>query len=174
MVPINHLRSRALAGLMLLPLFSSPLVAAAMDDDPIIKEPAKTGAAKPAAKTTQEKTPSPEWQAKYDAARILLDDEKFEEAIVALKALDKGKNANVKNYLGFAHRKTERWTEAQHYYEEALSLNPKHQGALEYYGRWHIAKNDLASAKALLARLEEACGSKTCAPYKSLAAAITE
>ena len=47
--------------------------------------------------------------------------------------------------------------EAEKYYISALNLDPKHRGALEYYGELLLLKNDLAGAEKLLARLDKAC-----------------
>ena len=53
----------------------------------------------------------------------------------------------MQNLLGFAYRKTGRWTRRP-YYEQALRLDPKHKGTLEYQGELFLMLKDKASAEA--------------------------
>ena len=46
---------------------------------------------------------------------------------------------------------------AENYYKAALKIDPKHRGALEYYGVLKLKQDDLAGAEALLARLDKIC-----------------
>lgn len=66
-------------------------------------------------------------------------------------------NADILNLLGYANRKLTRHGIARDYYEQALSVDPDHLGALEYMGELELEVGDLAAARRLLARLETAC-----------------
>jgi hypothetical protein len=46
---------------------------------------------------------------------------------------------------------------AEKNYQMALEKDPKHRGALEYYGELLLLKNDLPGAEALLQRLGKVC-----------------
>jgi Flp pilus assembly protein TadD len=61
--------------------------------------------------------------------------------------------------MGYSLRKkaVPNLNEAEKYYISALNLDPKHRGALEYYGELLLLKNDLTGAEKLLARLDKAC-----------------
>ena len=56
-------------------------------------------------------------------------------------------------------------------YSEALSINPDHLGALEYYGELHLTLKRPEKAKALLAKLKTLC-TLNCKEMKQLEAAI--
>ena len=47
--------------------------------------------------------------------------------------------------------------ESEKYYQNALKIDPKHRGALEYYGELLLLKKDLAGAENMLSRLDKAC-----------------
>ena len=42
--------------------------------------------------------------------------------------------------------------------EQALTVAPRHRGALEYYGELKLELGDLAGAQSHLARLDRICG----------------
>jgi tetratricopeptide (TPR) repeat protein len=83
----------------------------------------------------------------------------YEKAIDLLKEADQNKSADWHNLMGYSLRKkaVPNLNEAEKYYISALNLDPKHRGALEYYGELLLLKNDLAGAEKLLARLDKAC-----------------
>ena len=60
---------------------------------------------------------------------------------------------------------------AESHYEQALRINPKHRGALEYSGELHLTRGDLAKAEQRLAALNKACF-LPCEEYTELKAAI--
>jgi ATP phosphoribosyltransferase regulatory subunit HisZ len=61
---------------------------------------------------------------------------------------------------------------AERYYQSALKLEPKHKGALEYYGELLLMKNDLAGAEQMLARLDKVCVF-SCEEFRDLKEAVT-
>jgi tetratricopeptide (TPR) repeat protein len=111
------------------------------------------------------------WRDAYEAAVVLIKAGKYDEGIVKLKAI-KASNPDIDNELGYAYRKSGKWDDAVRHYEAALKVDPGHVGALEYYGEYFVWKGDLAKARDHLAKIEKACGSKSCSGYKELASAI--
>lgn len=67
------------------------------------------------------------------------------------------RNADVHNLIGFASRKLGRYDQAGPAYETALSIDPKHRGALEYQGELFLTLGQPEKAKANLARLDKIC-----------------
>jgi tetratricopeptide (TPR) repeat protein len=93
-----------------------------------------------------------------DAVR-LINLHKYAEA---LDSLTKARNAfgphpDVITYMGYAWRKLGDYPRAEAYYREALSIDPTHVGATEYYGELMVERGDLAGARRMLARLENDC-----------------
>ncbi len=95
----------------------------------------------------------------FKQAVKLIKAEDFEAAIPlwtdVLKA--EPKNANAHNRMGYAQRNLGDYERAKIYYENALKIDPRHRGALEYYGELHLLMNNLAAAEELLARLDNTC-----------------
>jgi hypothetical protein len=83
----------------------------------------------------------------FAAGKRAIDDRRWEAAIPLLKsaALRDTRNADIENYLGFAH------------YERALKLNPRHRGAHEYAGEASLMVGDLAAAEKHLDALKAIC-----------------
>ena len=109
----------------------------------------------------------------YRAAVALIEAERYDEALSAMRALDDGTSADVVNYIGFIHRKLGRMAEAQMYYEAALHMKPDHRGALEYYGEWYVMMGQVEQARKNLARIALLYGSDT-KEYAALAKMIHE
>jgi tetratricopeptide (TPR) repeat protein len=65
--------------------------------------------------------------------------------------------ADALNLLGFSLRSADRNTEAMEKYNEALAIDPDHQGALEYQGELFLKMGDQDSAEANLEKLTELC-----------------
>jgi Flp pilus assembly protein TadD len=103
-----------------------------------------------------------------DAVR-LINTERFEEAIEALRALAAtiGPHPDVMNYLGYAHRRLGLFDRAQAYYEQALAVDPLHRGANEYLGEMWVALGRFGEARKRLAALDQACPFG-CAEYEDL------
>ena len=85
--------------------------------------------------------------------------EKFAEAHKMLKSLKKVNTdeADRLNLLGFTARKSGDLDAAGDYYEQALALNPRHTGALEYQGELFIQLGKIELAKANLAKIDKIC-----------------
>ena len=81
--------------------------------------------------------------------------EKFAEAHKMLKSLKKVNTdeADRLNLLGFTARKSGDLDAAGDYYQQALALNPRHTGALEYQGELFIQLGKIELAKANLAKI---------------------
>jgi Flp pilus assembly protein TadD len=111
----------------------------------------------------------------YAAGKAALDARDWETAIRLLSsaALRDTRNADIQNYLGYAHRKAGRLQPAFTHYERALQLNPRHRGAHEYIGEAYLLANDLENAEKHLSALEKIC-LIACEEYEDLKKAIAE
>jgi len=69
------------------------------------------------------------------------------------------KNADAYNLLGYSSRWLGKYDEAFAAYDKALTLDPKHKGALEYSGIAYLKVNQKAKAEAQLAKLKTICAS---------------
>ena len=94
-------------------------------------------------------------------------------AIDALKQVNDTRSADWNNLMGYSHRKakTPDYAAAERYYTEALRIDAKHKGALEYSGELYLMMGDMTKAEARLAALDSSCG-KSCEEYKDLKAEI--
>jgi Flp pilus assembly protein TadD len=117
-------------------------------------------------------------QVKSDAAwlidaRTSIKAEKYDQAVKQLQDANESSSAEWNNLLGYSLRKkqTPDLVGAEKYYQAALKIDPKHRGALEYYGELKLMNNDLPGAEALLSRLDKACFFG-CEEYSDLKAAI--
>ena len=97
----------------------------------------------------------------------------YSGAIKTLEAANQNNSADWNNLLGYAQRKKTPpdLAAAERYYQSALKLDPKHKGALEYYGELLLMKNDLAGAEQMLARLDKVC-LFSCEEFRDLKEAI--
>jgi tetratricopeptide (TPR) repeat protein len=95
----------------------------------------------------------------YMEAVALINDRRYEEAIVSLQAARAtfGPHPDILTYLGFANRKLGRYDIAESYYRQALAAAPHHKAASEYYGELMVERGDKAGAEKMLASLETAC-----------------
>jgi Flp pilus assembly protein TadD len=82
-------------------------------------------------------------------------------------------NADIHNYLGYAHRKSGNLDAAFRSYGDALRLDPGHKGAHEYVGEAYLMVNDLARAEEHLAALDKICVF-SCEEYRDLKKEIEE
>lgn len=107
-------------------------------------------------------------------ARALIQQNKWVAAIEALKKADDRGSADWNNLMGYSHRKAKvpDYAAAEHYYDEALRLDPKHKGALEYSGELYLMLDRLPLAEARLTALDKLC-LLPCAEYTELKTAIT-
>jgi len=93
------------------------------------------------------------------AGKKAIDEKRWPAAIKALSsaALRDTRNADIQNYLGYAHRNAGQMNEAFAHYERALKLNPRHRGAHEYVGEAYLIVGKLAQAEAHLKALQAIC-----------------
>ncbi|MFM9095676.1 MAG: tetratricopeptide repeat protein [Actinomycetes bacterium] len=119
--------------------------------------------------TTNESTSTESFESKLEKARKLVDQKKWKSAISELKKLSKTNksNADVWNLLGFAARNSGDLKNSASYYKKALSIDPKHLGALEYQGELFLKLKQVDKAKKNLELLKNYCGT-SCAEYKDL------
>ena len=116
--------------------------------------------------------------AKSDAAwlteaRTSIKSENYDQAVKQLQAANETSSADWNNLLGYSLRKKQPpdLVGAEKYYQAALKIDPRHRGALEYYGKLKLLNNDLPGAEALLARLDKAC-TFGCEEYSDLKEAV--
>jgi Flp pilus assembly protein TadD len=83
-------------------------------------------------------------------------------------------NPDIRNWLGYAQRKSGNLTAAFAAYNEALRLNPAHKQAHEYIGEAYLLTGDVASAEEHLAALSLLCTPTPCEEYKDLRRAVQD
>lgn len=106
-------------------------------------------------------------------ARSLIAQKKWPEAIAELKRVNETGRADWNNLMGYSLRKsgTPDLDAAERHYLEALRIDPKHRGALEYSGELYLMKGDLPRAEKQLAALDKACF-LPCEEYTDLKKAV--
>ena len=106
-------------------------------------------------------------------ARTQIAAKNWSGAIDELKRINDVANADWNNLMGYSLRKskTPDLAAAEKFYNEALRINPKHRGALEYSGELYLMQGDLAMAEQRLAALDKACF-LPCEEYKDLKNAV--
>ncbi len=97
-----------------------------------------------------------------------------DEAVADFEAALAVQPGHVAIYLNLAEaaRKQGMQGKALHYYRVALKLDPNNQYAIAGEGEALVEKGAVEKAKQSLARLQQVCGSPSCAPAQSLSAAI--
>jgi Flp pilus assembly protein TadD len=112
---------------------------------------------------------------KLSAVREQIAAKNWSGAIDELKRLDDTGNADWNNLMGYSLRKAPApdFAGAEKFYNEALRIDPKHRGALEYSGELYLQTGDLARAEQRLAALDKACF-LPCAEYSDLKKAIAQ
>jgi Flp pilus assembly protein TadD len=110
---------------------------------------------------------------KLAAARTQIAAGQWAAAIDELKKVNDTGSADWNNLMGYSLRKgqTPDFAAAERYYNEALRIEPKHRGALEYSGELYLMTGDLAKAEQRLAALDRACF-LPCEEYNDLKKAI--
>jgi len=95
----------------------------------------------------------------YAQAKQLVEDGKYAEALPLLQQVvaKDAKNADAFNYLGYSNRQLGNHDAALSYYQQALTLHPKHRGANEYLGELYLTLGDLPKAQERLDVLDGAC-----------------
>ena len=114
--------------------------------------------------------------AKSDAlapARARIAEKNWAAAIDELKKVDATSSADWNNLMGYSLRKADpaNLAEAEKYYNEALRIDAKHRGALEYSGELYLMTGNLEMAEQRLAALDKACF-LPCEEYTDLKRAV--
>lgn len=120
-------------------------------------------------------TPSSSGSSWQGEAQKEIKAKNYDGAIKTLLAANETNSADWNNLMGYAQRKKSPpdLVSAERYYQAALKIDPKHKGALEYYGELMLMKNDLPGAEQMLARLNKVC-IFSCEEYRDLKEAITK
>jgi opacity protein-like surface antigen len=111
---------------------------------------------------------------KLDGVRAQIAAKNWSGAIDELKRVNDTGDADWNNLMGYSLRKgaTPDFAGGEKFYDEALRIDPKHRGALEYSGEVYLQTGDLARAERLAA-LDKACF-LPCAEYSDLKKAIAQ
>ena len=109
----------------------------------------------------------------FAAGKKALVAEDWNAAIAALKlaALRDPRNADIKNYIGYAYRRLRQLGPAIGHYHQALTINPRHRSAHEHLGEANLVLGEPAEAEQHLAALEDIC-LIPCEEYDDLKRAI--
>jgi len=78
-------------------------------------------------------------------------------SMLAPVALRDARNADIQNYLGYAHYRLRRLDTAFEHYRLALTLNPRQRSAHEHLGEAYLVVGNFAKAEEHLAALERIC-----------------
>ncbi len=119
--------------------------------------------------------PAPAARDPLAQSRSLIAEKKWAAAIEALKKVNNTRSADWNNLMGYSLRKsaTPDLAGAERHYNEALRIDPRHRGALEYVGELHLMMGDLPKAEMRLAALASACNAN-CEEYKDLKEAVDQ
>ena len=95
----------------------------------------------------------------FAAGKAAIEAKEWKAAIVRLSsaALRDTRNADIQNYLGYAHRQLGEMDAAFRHYERSLKLDPRHRGAHEYVGEAWLKVGNLQKAEEHLAALRKIC-----------------
>ena len=109
----------------------------------------------------------------YEIAVAAVKAGNYARALPLLRKVVKAepRNADAWNYMGFSHRKQQRFDAALAAYRKALAIDPNHRGANEYLGELYLQTGQLAKARERLAKLDSACFFG-CEEFDDLKAAI--
>jgi tetratricopeptide (TPR) repeat protein len=109
------------------------------------------------------------------AARALIAEDRWAAAIEALRRVDDRGSADWHNLMGYSLRKarTPDLAAALRHYDEALRLDPRHRGALEYSGELFLTLGELPRAEARARTLAQVCGAP-CPELATLQQAIAQ
>ena len=121
-------------------------------------------------------TPAPAPKAAADklaGARKQIAAKQWPAAIDELKKVNDSGSADWNNLMGYSLRKASPpdVAGAEKFYNEALRIDPKHRGALEYSGELYLMTDNLPKAEERLAALDKLCAA-SCAEYNDLKKAV--
>ena len=110
---------------------------------------------------------------KFTPARGKIAEKNWTAAIDELKKVNDPASAEWNNLMGYSLRKADAGNagEAEKFYDEALRIEPRHRGALEYSGELYLMTGNLAKAEERLAALDKACF-LPCEEYSDLKKAV--
>lgn len=117
--------------------------------------------------------PAPVKDANYTRAKAMIEAKDYSNALPLLQQVvaKDPKNADAYTLMGYATRKMGNPNGSLQYYNQALSLDPKHIGAHEYIGEAYLMLDRVGEAEQQLARLDSICVFG-CTEYRELKAAI--
>jgi Flp pilus assembly protein TadD len=103
------------------------------------------------------------------AARAQIAQKKWGAAVDELKKVNDTGSADWNNLMGYSLRKgtPPDHAGAEKFYDEALRIDPKHKGALEYSGELYLITGNLPKAEQRLATLDKVC-TLPCEEYTDL------
>ena len=110
---------------------------------------------------------------KLVTARQQISAKLWPQALTELKRVNDTSNADWNNLMGYSLRKASPpdLAGSEKFYNEALRIDPKHKGALEYSGELYLMKGDLPTAEKRLAALSKLC-TFGCDEYTDLRKAV--
>ncbi len=109
----------------------------------------------------------------YTRAKSMIEAKDYKGAMPLLQQVvaKDPKNADAYTLMGYAVRKSGDPNGSLQYYNQALSLDPRHIGAHEYIGEAYLMLDRPAEAEQQLARLDSICVFG-CTEYRMLKSAI--
>ena len=110
---------------------------------------------------------------KLSPARARIAEKNWAAAIEELKKINDPASADWNNLMGYSLRKADAANapQAEKFYDEALRIEPRHRGALEYSGELYLMTGNLPMAEQRLAALDKACF-LPCEEHKALKGAV--
>ncbi len=110
---------------------------------------------------------------KLTPARTRIAEKNWPAAIDELKKVNDPASADWNSLMGYSLRKADpaNAAEAEKFYSEALRIEPRHRGALEYSGELYLITGNLPMAEQRLATLDKACF-LPCEEYTDLKRAV--
>lgn len=117
------------------------------------------GATQAQADPTEEDPLAAQLDPDYAAGKAAIEAKEWKAAIPRLSsaALRDTKNADIQNYLGYAHRQLGEMDAAFRHYSRALKLNPRHRGAHEYVGEAYLKVGKPEKAEEHVSALRKIC-----------------
>ena len=96
---------------------------------------------------------------KLSGVRTQVAAKRWPDALAELRKVNDSASADWHNLMGYALRKGSPadLDGADRHYREALRIDPRHKGALEYSGELALMRGDLAGAEQKLALLDRVC-----------------
>ena len=118
-------------------------------------------------------TPAKPIDPNYGRAKAMIEARDYKGALPLLQQVVEkdAKNADAYNLMGFATRKSGDPNGSLQFYNQALTIDPKHIGAHEYLGEAYLMLDRPKEAEQHLARLDSLCVFG-CVEYRTLKAAV--